>query len=185
MFRLERTNIKATYPSTNRLVPIGTQRTDGLELTLTGQLPDGWQIWSGYAWLDARVTSSPAVDNSDNVIKVVRVQGKRATLTPRHSANVWLAKDFGPGLRAGAGLTYMSDRFANPGNTVVLPGFTTVDAMMGGRLGQFDLQTAACRERRQARLRRFNEAGTAKIFKGLFIRTSGTYPTGCAPIIRG
>ena len=140
LFRLERTNIKATDPVTNRVVPIGTQRTDGLELTLTGQLPAGWQIWSGYAWLNARVTSSPALDNSDNVIKGVRVQGKRATLTPRHSANVWLAKDFGPGLRAGAGLTYVGDRFANPGNTVVLPGFTTVDAMMGGRLGQFDLQ---------------------------------------------
>ena len=140
LFRLERTNIKATDPTTNRLVPIGTQRTDGLELTLTGQLSYRWQIWSGYAWLDGRVTSSPAVDNSDNVIKGVQVQGKRATLTPRHSANVWLVRDFGPGLRAGAGLIHVSDRFANPGNTVVLPGFATVDAMIGGRLGQFDLQ---------------------------------------------
>lgn len=140
LFRLERTNIKATDPATNRLVPIGTQRTDGLELTLAGQLSPHWQIWSGYALLDARVTSSPAVDNSDNVIKGVRVQGKRATLTPRHSANVWLVRDFAPGLRAGAGVTYVSDRFANAGNTVVLPGFATVDAMMGGRLGRFDLQ---------------------------------------------
>ncbi|RJG17747.1 TonB-dependent receptor [Massilia cavernae] len=140
LFRLERTNMKATDPATNRLVPIGVQRTDGLELTLTGQLPQGWQIWSGYAWLNAKITSSPAVDNSDNVIKGVRVQGKRATLTPRHSANVWLTKTIGPNLRAGAGLTYVGDRFANPGNTVVLPGFATVDAMLGGRLGQFDLQ---------------------------------------------
>ncbi|MFC5513408.1 TonB-dependent receptor [Massilia jejuensis] len=140
LFRLERTNIKTTDPATNRLVPIGTQRTDGLELTLTGQLADGWRIWSGYALLDARVTSSPAVDNSDNVVKGVRVQGKRATLTPRHSANLWLVKELGQGLRAGAGLTYVGDRFANPGNTVVLPGFATVDAMVGGRLGQFDVQ---------------------------------------------
>jgi len=47
LFRLERTNIKSTDPVTNRLVPIGVERTDGLELTLAGQLPQGWQVWSG------------------------------------------------------------------------------------------------------------------------------------------
>lgn len=140
LFRLERTNIKATDPVTNRLVPIGTQRTDGLELTLTGQLPQGWQVWAGYGYLDAKVTSSPALDSSDNVFKRVPVQGKRATLTPRHSANLWLAKSFGNGLRAGAGVTALSQRFANPGNTVALPGYATVDAMAGWKLGRVDLQ---------------------------------------------
>ncbi|AVR98176.1 TonB-dependent receptor [Pseudoduganella armeniaca] len=140
LFRLERTNIKATDPVTNRLVPIGTQRTDGLELTLTGQLPQGWQVWAGYGYLDAKVTSSPALDSSDNVFKRVPVEGKRATLTPRHSANLWLAKSFGNGLRAGAGVTALSQRFANPGNTVALPGYATVDAMAGWKLGRVDLQ---------------------------------------------
>lgn len=28
-----------------------------------------------------------------------------------------------------AGVNYVADRFANPGNTVTLPGYTTVDAM--------------------------------------------------------
>jgi catecholate siderophore receptor len=140
LFRLERTNIKSTDPVTNQLVPIGVQRTDGLELTLAGELPQGWQVWSGYSWLDARITSSPALDNSDNVIKRVSIQGKRATLTPRHSANVWLTKSFGHGLRAGAGVNYVSNRFANPGNTVTLPGFTTVDAMVGYRLAAMDVQ---------------------------------------------
>ncbi|WEF33181.1 TonB-dependent receptor [Pseudoduganella chitinolytica] len=140
LFRLERTNIKATDPVTNRLVPIGTQRTDGLELTLTGQLPQGWQVWAGYGYLDAKVTSSPALDSSDNVFKRVPVQGKRATLTPRHSANLWLAKSFGNGLRAGAGVNAVGQRFANPGNTVTLPGFATVDAMAGWKLGRVDLQ---------------------------------------------
>lgn len=140
LFRLERTNIKSTDPVTNRLVPIGVQRTDGLELTLAGQLAQGWQVWAGYSWLDARITSSPALDNSDNVFKRVPIQGKRATLTPEHSANLWITKSFGQGLRAGAGLNYVSDRFANPGNTVTLPGFTTVDAMAAYRLAGLDLQ---------------------------------------------
>jgi catecholate siderophore receptor len=134
LFRLQRSNIKTTDPATNRLIPLGVQRTDGAELTFTGELPRGWQIWSGYAYLDARVTSSVAVDAGQPV------QGKRATLTPQHSANLWLTKSLGRGFGAGAGVNYAGDRFANPGNTVTLPGYTTVDAMAYYRMARLDLQ---------------------------------------------
>lgn len=135
LFRLERTNIKATDPSnTSRLIPIGVQRSDGFELTFTGDLPRGWQVWAGYAYLDAKVTTSAAIDAGQ------AVQGKRATLTPRHSANLWATRNFGGGYRAGAGFNYVGDRFANPGNTVTLPSYTTVDAMLGYRFNKLDLQ---------------------------------------------
>jgi catecholate siderophore receptor len=142
LFQLERTNIKFTDPATRELVPVGTQRTNGLELTFTGDLSNGWAIWSGYSYLDAEVTSSPAVDNSDNraAFKNVPIEGKRATLTPEHSANIWLTKSFANTYRAGAGVNYVDDRFANPGNTVTLPGYTTVDAMLGYRVKNLDLQ---------------------------------------------
>ncbi|GAB3458374.1 TonB-dependent siderophore receptor [Massilia terrae] len=140
LFRLERTNIKATDPTTNQLVPIGVQRTDGLELTLAGDLAHGWRVWGGYSFLNARITSSPALDNSDNVIKGVPIQGKRATITPRHSANLWVTKSLGHGLRAGAGANYVSDRFANPGNTVLLPAYTTVDAMLSYAIARAEFQ---------------------------------------------
>lgn len=140
LFRLERTNIKATDPVTNQLVPIGVQRTDGLEVTLTGDIGHGWRVWSGYSWLNARITSSPGIDNSDNVIKGVPIEGKRATLTPRHSANLWVTKSLGHGLRAGAGANYVSDRFANPGNTVVLPAYATVDAMLSYAVSRTEFQ---------------------------------------------
>ena len=134
VFRLERTNIKSTDPATNRLVPLGVQRTDGIEVTFTGQLPAGWQVWSGFAWLDARMTQSPAVDAGQPV------QGKRPTLTPKRSAMLWAVKDVMPKLRAGAGLTYVDDRYANPGNTVILPAYTTVDAMVQYRIAKLELQ---------------------------------------------
>lgn len=142
LFRLERTNIKATDPATNRLVPIGTQRTDGLELTFSGDLAHGWQIWSGYSYLDAEITSSPSVDNSDNnpAKRKIALQGKRPTLTPRHSANLWLTKALGGGARVGTGVNYVAERFANPGNTVTLPGYAVVDAMVGFRLAKLDVQ---------------------------------------------
>lgn len=140
LFRLERTNIKSTDPVTNRLLPIGTQRTDGLELTLAGRLAREWQLWAGYAFLDARITSSPALDNSDNVIKRVPIEGKRATLTPRHSGNLWVTRSFGSQWRAGAGLNAVAQRFANPGNTVALPGYASLDAMVGYELAGLELQ---------------------------------------------
>jgi len=140
LFRLERTNIKAADPVSNRLLPIGVQRTDGLELTLAGKLARNWQVWGGYAFLDARITASPALDNSDNVIKRVPIQGKRATLTPRHSANLWVTRSFGSQWRAGAGVNAVAQRFANPGNTVALPGYATLDAMVGYQVAGLELQ---------------------------------------------
>lgn len=134
LFQLERTNIKATDPTTNALIPIGVQRTNGLELTFAGDLSHGWQIWSGYSYLDARVTSSIAKDDGEFI------QGKRSTLTPKHSANVWLTKALGNGFGAGAGMNYVDDRFANPGNTVVLPRYVTADAMAYYRMAGVDLQ---------------------------------------------
>jgi len=133
LFRLERTNIKSTDPVTNRLIPIGTQRTDGLELTFTGDLSQGWQVWTGYSYLDSEVTASIARDAGQPVL------GKRATLTPKHAANLWITKALGNGFGVGAGVNYVADRFANPGNTVTLPGYTTVDAMAYYRMGSLDL----------------------------------------------
>lgn len=59
-----------------------------------------------------RVTQSVARDAGKDV------QGKRATLTPRHAGNVWITKDLGEGFGVGAGLNLVGARFANPGNTV-------------------------------------------------------------------
>jgi len=134
LFRLERTNIKSTDPVTNKLLPIGTQRTDGIELTLSGELGDGWQLSSGYAWLNAKITESIAKDDGQ------LVQGKRPTLTPRNSGNVWLSKTLFGGFGAGAGVTSVGSRFANPGNTVTLPGYTTLDAMAYYRTARYDIQ---------------------------------------------
>ncbi|MEN5180472.1 TonB-dependent siderophore receptor [Comamonas testosteroni] len=134
LFQVERTNIKSVDAVTNRVVPLGVQRTNGLELSLAGNLPYGLQIWSGYAYLLGEMTSSPAKDAGQPV------EGKRPTLTPRHSANIWLTKALGNGFGIGGGVNYVGARFANPGNTVTLPGYTTVDAMGYYRMNGVDLQ---------------------------------------------
>ena len=130
VFNLQRTNIKFTDPVSGLLVPVGTQRTNGFEISFTGELPGRWNIWSGYSFLDSQVTSSPNA----------ALQGKDATLTPRNSASVWLTKPLGSGWRAGAGASYVGDRWADPANTVVLPAYVKFDAMVGYRLAKLDLQ---------------------------------------------
>lgn len=135
LFRLERTNIKVVDPANStRLLPIGVQRTDGLELTAQGDLKGGWQILAGYAYMDAKVIESTATDAGQ------AVQGKHATLTPRHSGNIWLTRALSEQISVGGGLNYVGDRFANPGNTVTLPGYTTADLMARWSLKAWQLQ---------------------------------------------
>jgi len=133
LFRLERTNIKTSDPATNTLIPVGTQRTDGAELALTGELGSGWQVAAGYAYLDGRVVSSVGIDSGQTI------QGKRPTLTPGHSGSLWLSKAVGGGWRLGGGASFVGDRYANPGNTVTLPRYAVFDAGAFYRIKGLDL----------------------------------------------
>lgn len=134
LFRLERTGIKATDVATNQLVNVGEQRTDGVEFTLNGEIGDGLSLLAGYAYLDSHVTKSVAVDAGQ------LVDGNRATLTPYNSANIWLTQTLLTDYGVGLGANYVGDRFANPGNTVELPAYTTVDAMAWAHFDRVELQ---------------------------------------------
>ncbi|MFJ9534201.1 TonB-dependent receptor [Herbaspirillum sp. NPDC101396] len=140
IFRLERDNMKATIPGTTTIIPVGKQRTDGAEVTLSADLKQGWKVLAGYAYLDAKVIESVAVDGSVNSPANVPFKGKRATLTPMHSANLWLTKDIGYGFTVGGGANAVGSRFANPGNTVSLPGYFTADAMAVYKAAKYSVQ---------------------------------------------
>ncbi|EPR18015.1 hypothetical protein M527_14205 [Sphingobium indicum IP26] len=130
-FNLRRSGIKAANPANPTvLIPIGVQRTRGVELSSTVNLENGWRAILGYAYLDAKI-----VDSANAALI-----GKRATITPRHAANAWIAKDFGDHFGLGAGGNYVSDRFADPANTVTLPSYFTMDAMAWYRLGPITAQ---------------------------------------------
>lgn len=137
LFELERTGIKSAAPGSTVLIPIGTQRTRGIELSANLDLASGWRAIAGYSYLDARVIRSLAVESGQPV------EGKRATLTPRHGANLFVSKSFDERFGLGIGGNYVSDRFANPGNTVVLPAYVTVDGLAWVQLGKARLQLNA------------------------------------------
>ncbi|MEO5934352.1 MAG: TonB-dependent receptor [Duganella sp.] len=133
IFQLTRTNIKTTDPLTLPLLPLGPQRTKGVELTFNGDLGNGWNTCAGYSYLDAVMNSSLARDDGQ------AVQEKRPTLTPKHSATLWVTKALARHFGMGGGVNYVGDRFANPDNTVTLSCYVTVDTMAYYRQRGIDL----------------------------------------------
>ncbi|WP_417776257.1 TonB-dependent receptor [Stutzerimonas xanthomarina] len=125
VFRLERTQIKTTDPvNPAKLVLAGEQRTDGFETTFMGQVSDNWQLYGGYAFLDAEITKSNSKTNG------VENEGQVPTLTPRHSANLWAVRSLTPEWRVGMGANYVGSRYTSLNNDTEMPGYTTVDAAL-------------------------------------------------------
>lgn len=134
VFRLERTNMKTTDPANPALLVLaGEQRTDGFEATVSGQLSDKWQVYGGYAYLDAEITKSNSKTNG------VANEGQTPTLTPRNSANLWLVRSLTPQWRVGMGANYVDERFTALDNVVVMPSYTTVDAALLYNLPEWDM----------------------------------------------
>ncbi|MEH3048239.1 TonB-dependent receptor [Sphingomonas adhaesiva] len=129
-FILKRTGIKGTDPVTNLILPIGTQRTRGVELSAQLDLPSGTKAIAGYAHLDAKVVASATPT----------LVGKRATLTPMNQANLFVTQAIGPHFGIGAGANYVGDRWADPANTTILPAYVTADALAWTDIGAVRLQ---------------------------------------------
>ena len=119
VYRLDRTNTRSVDPlDATRVVQTGSQRTNGVELGLTGRLTSDWQVAGGYAWQDAFVTSATASAR----------EGALVAQVPHHSVSLWNLYRVRRRLALAAGIVHRTDVFAAIDNTVVLPSFTTVDA---------------------------------------------------------
>ncbi|WP_280288542.1 TonB-dependent siderophore receptor [Pseudomonas sp. BN417] len=134
VFRLERTNMKTADPANPSLTVLaGEQRTDGFEATFSGQITDKWNVYGGYAYLDAEITKSNSKTNG------VPNEGQVPTLTPRNSANLWVVRSLTPEWRLGMGANYVDDRFTALDNKVVMPSYTTFDAALLYNVPQWDM----------------------------------------------
>ncbi|WP_084226988.1 TonB-dependent siderophore receptor [Nostoc sp. KVJ20] len=102
-------------------VQTGEQRSQGIELSVAGEILSGWNIFASYAYNDARVTK-------DNIIPV----GNRALQTTPHAASLWTTYEIQrgdlQGLGFGLGLFYVGDRAGDAGNTFEVPSYLTTDA---------------------------------------------------------
>lgn len=102
-------------------VQTGEQRSQGIELSLAGEILPGWNVFASYAYNDARVTE-------DNSIPV----GNRVQRTTPHAASLWTTYEIQrgnlQGLGFGLGLFYVGDRAGDTGNTFEVPSYLTTNA---------------------------------------------------------
>ena len=122
IFRIEKENARVPDP-TNVLLSIlgGSQRVDGAELRLEGQLTSSWRIDAGYEYLDSKQTGS-----APGAAPV----GAPLMNTPRHALTSWTVYEVVPRFEIGGGARFVSSQYtqnAPPIKTV--PAFWTFDSM--------------------------------------------------------
>jgi len=121
IYRQDRTNTRANDPTDpTRILQTGSQRTNGYELGVNGNITSKWIVTGGYAYQDAFVTSAT----------ISAAKGAQVGLVPHHSFSLWNSYRVLPKLGLGLGLVHRSDMFASFDNRVVLPGYTRADAAL-------------------------------------------------------
>ncbi|WP_205691977.1 TonB-dependent receptor [Caulobacter soli] len=124
VFQLDRDNVLAlANPNdpTSASVPVGRQRTKGVELAATGKITDQLNVIGAYTYLDGTF-----LDNVSGTVKA----GNILPNMPKNSASLWTRYDINPKLGGAVGVIHQGERYAATDNTVYMPGFTRVDAAL-------------------------------------------------------
>ncbi|MBA4143762.1 MAG: TonB-dependent siderophore receptor [Nitrosospira sp.] len=125
LYQLDRSNVVAPVPGDpTRTLLVDGQRARGAEVGLTGRLTPQWSVMGGYAYTDAEITRAITGAQAGAVVAQV----------PKHTVSMWNRYDFTPFLGLGLGVVHRSSMYASLDNTVLLPGFTRLDAAMFVRL---------------------------------------------------
>lgn len=92
-------------------IAVGEQKSQGVEIDLTGEILPGWKVIGSYAYINAKVTNDANPNFIDNVLFGV----------PRHAINLWTTYEIQSGrwkgLGFGAGLNYVSNRYGDLANS--------------------------------------------------------------------
>ena len=127
LYQLDRSNVIAPVPNDpTRTMLVDGQRVRGAEIGLMGRITPRWSVMGGYAYTDAEITRAITGARAGAVVAQV----------PRHTVSMWNRYDFTPFLGLGLGVVHRSSMYAALDNTVLLPGFTRMDAAMFVRLNK-------------------------------------------------
>lgn len=95
----------------------GEQVVDGVEIGVTGNITEAWQVFGGAVWMDSTIESSAVADENDNNL----------ALTPETSYNLWTTYRLPIGLTVGGGIQYMDNVYRNATNQTEAPSYTLVN----------------------------------------------------------
>jgi catecholate siderophore receptor len=120
VFRVEKTNARTPgLPGEPPQVLDGRQRVSGVELSASGRVVRGWQLFAGYTFLDSEIVRS-------NTAAEV---GKEILNTPRNSFSLWTTYASPWKLELGGGARFVGRRFGNNINTRQVEGYWLLDLM--------------------------------------------------------
>lgn len=105
LFRTEKDNARETSPA-NSLITVlaGNQAVKGAQVSVTGRLPNQFDVLAGYAYLDSKVISSLYFPNS---------VGAQLANVPKQTFNIWLNRGLGLRFTGGLGGNYVASRTAS------------------------------------------------------------------------
>lgn len=120
VFRVDKTNARTPgLPGEPLQVLNGRQRVDGVELSASGRVVRGWQLFAGYTFLDSEIIES----NTTTEL------GKEIINTPRNSFSLWTTYSSPWKLELGGGARFVGRRFGNNINTRQVEGYWLLDLM--------------------------------------------------------
>ena len=120
VYQLDRSNVINSVVGGQTFLTKG-QRTEGVEVSLAGQLTSNWSVMGGYAYQVGEITGD---------IFGIAKKGASVAELPRHTFSVWSRYDITPSIGAAFGVIHRDSMFTSLTNRVSLPDFTRVDAAL-------------------------------------------------------
>ncbi|BAN46370.1 TonB-dependent siderophore receptor [Metapseudomonas resinovorans] len=133
VFHITQENVASKLPQDTFFTSVGEVRSQGLELEANTQVNENLKVLASYTYTD--ITYTKALDGN---------QGNTPNQAPKHMASVWAAYDFNAGaldgLRTGLGVRYVGKTWADKENTLHVPSYTLVDALVSYDLGKLGMK---------------------------------------------
>ena len=126
LYRLDRTNTRATDPVSGLTVLGGSQRSTGVEFGAAGQLSQAFSLSAGASWQRARITSTTSA----------ALAGRLVALVPNFQGSLWARYDIDKRIGFGLGAIHQSSSFATISNTVLIPAWTRIDGAVFAKLSR-------------------------------------------------
>jgi catecholate siderophore receptor len=123
IFRTEKTNERNTDLATPDIYLLsGRRHTDGIEFEVAGRITPLWEVFAGVAFMRANIDE--ASGQQAGTLNKVPIN------TPSYTASLWTTYRVAPFWRVGGGIDAVGDRYGNAQNTVEVPSYIRVDALI-------------------------------------------------------
>lgn len=126
-FHLEKDNLLTTDPNTGLSVPLGSARSQGIELDVSGNVTDRLSLIDTYAFTDARLTKTNDLSGG------IPLVGRRLQNVPEHQGSLWTKYAVTDQFSVGTGVYLVGERGGDPTESFKLPGYARWDAMAAYR----------------------------------------------------